>query len=59
MIQRKGISCIYFLRKSVEQHKKLKVYLQNEFITGDGRYPNDRKGILMLLDKYNSYSVTQ
>jgi hypothetical protein len=40
-----------FLRQSGIQHGNLKVDLQNEFITGDNRYPKNLKQTLHLLDK--------
>jgi hypothetical protein len=41
-----------FLRQSGNQHNKLKVDLQNDFTTGDDRYPKNRQSTLHLLDKY-------
>jgi len=41
-----------FLRQSGKQHNKLKVDLQNDFTTGDDRYPKNRQATLHLLDKY-------
>jgi len=41
-----------FLRQSGKQHQKLKVDLQNDFTTGDDRYPKNRQATLHLLDKY-------
>jgi hypothetical protein len=40
-----------FLRQSGTQHGKLKVDLQNNFTTGDNRYPKNRQKTLHLLDK--------
>jgi hypothetical protein len=49
-----------FLRQSGKQHNKLKVDLQNDFTTGDDRYPKNRQQTLHLLDKYSkSMIVTQ
>lgn len=42
-----------FLRQSGKQHNKLKVDLQNDFTTGDDRYPKNRQATLHLLDKYS------
>jgi hypothetical protein len=42
-----------FLRQSGKQHNKLKVDLQNDFTTGDDRYPKNRQSTLHLLDKYS------
>jgi hypothetical protein len=42
-----------FLRQSGIQNGNLKVDLQNDFTTGDNRYPNNRKQKLHLLDKYS------
>jgi hypothetical protein len=42
-----------FLRQSGTQHAKLKVDLQNDFTTGDNRYPKTRQQTLHLLDKYS------
>ena len=46
-----------FLRQSGTQHGKLKVDLQNDFTTGDNRYPKDRQQMLHLLDKYSKTVV--
>jgi hypothetical protein len=40
-----------FLRQSGTQHSNLKVDLQNDFTTGDNRYPKNRQQTLHLLDK--------
>jgi hypothetical protein len=48
-----------FLRQSVTQHGKLKVDLQNDFTTGDNRYPKNRQQILHLLDKYSKTVVAR
>ena len=37
----------------------LKLDLQNDFTTGDNRYPNNRKQTLVLLYKYTKSSVIQ
>ena len=46
-----------FLRQSGNQHKNLKVDLQNDFTTGDNRYPKTRQQTLHLLDKYSKTVV--
>jgi hypothetical protein len=46
-----------FLRQSGKQHNKLKVDLQNDFTTGDDRYPKNRQATLHLLDKYSKSIV--
>ena len=46
-----------FLRQSGKQHVKLKVDLQNDFTTGNDRYPKNRQSTLHLLDKYSKYVV--
>ena len=46
-----------FLRQSGKQHNKLKVDLQNDFTTGDDRYPKNRQATLHLLDKYSKSVV--
>jgi hypothetical protein len=48
-----------FLRQSGKQHNKLKVDLQNDFTTGDDRYPKNRQATLHLLDKYSKSVVAQ
>ncbi len=48
-----------FLRQSGKQHNKLKVDLQNDFTTGDDRYPKNRQQTLHLLDKYSKSTVVQ
>jgi hypothetical protein len=42
-----------FLRQSDVQHGNLKADLQNDFTTGDNRYPKNRQQTLHLLDKYS------
>jgi hypothetical protein len=42
-----------FLRQSGTQHGNLKVDLQNDFTTGNNRYPKNRQQTLHLLDKYS------
>ena len=42
-----------FLGQSDTQHGNLKVDLQNDFTTGDNRYPKNRQQTLRLLDKYS------
>ena len=46
-----------FLRQSGNQHGTLKVDLQNDFTTGDNRYPKNRQQTLHLLDKYSKTVV--
>jgi hypothetical protein len=46
-----------FLRQSGKQHNKLNVDLQNDFTTGDHRYPKNRQATLHLLDKYSKSIV--
>jgi hypothetical protein len=46
-----------FLRQSGSQHNKLKEDLQNDFTTGDNRYPKTREQTIHLLDKYRKISV--
>ena len=46
-----------FLRQSGNQHKNLKTDLQNDFTTGDDRYPKTRQATLHLLDKYSKSVV--
>ena len=48
-----------FLRQSGKQHANLKVDLQNDFTTGDNRYPKNRQSTLHLLDKYSKTVVTK
>jgi hypothetical protein len=51
-----------FLRQSGIQHGNIKVDLQNDFTTGDNRYPKNRQQTLHLLDKYSKtviHKVTQ
>jgi Flp pilus assembly protein TadG len=48
-----------FLRQSGNQHGNLKVDLQNNFTTGDNRYPKIRQQTLHLLDKYSNTSVAK
>lgn len=42
-----------FLKQSAKQHSTLKMDLQNDFTTGDNRYPKNRQQTLHLLDKYS------
>ena len=37
----------------------MKIDFRNYFTTCDDRYPNNRQGTLVLLDKYNNYSLIQ
>jgi hypothetical protein len=48
-----------FLGQSGTQHGILKVDLQNDFTTGDNRYPKNRQQILYLLDKYSETVVAR
>jgi hypothetical protein len=48
-----------FLRQSGTQHGNLKVYLQNDFTTGDNSYPNNLQQTLHLLDKYSKAVVAK
>ena len=53
------VPLIYFLRKSGKQHNKLRVDLQNNFITGDNIYPKNRQVNIVPLEKYTKYSLIQ
>jgi hypothetical protein len=46
-----------FLQQSGKQHNKLKMDLQNDFTTGDDRYPKNRQETLHLLDKYTKSAI--
>jgi Reverse transcriptase (RNA-dependent DNA polymerase) len=46
-----------FLRQSGAQHSNLKMDLQNDYTTGDNRYPKNRQQTLHLLDKYSKTIV--
>jgi hypothetical protein len=48
-----------FLRQSGTQHSNLKVDLQNNFTTGENRYPKHRQQTLHLLDKYGKTVVSR
>jgi hypothetical protein len=48
-----------FLHQSGTQHGKLKVDLQNDFTTGDNRYPKNRQKTLHLLYKYSKTVVAR
>jgi hypothetical protein len=48
-----------FLRQSGNQHGNLKVDIQNDFTTGDNRYPNNHQQTLHLLDKYSKTDVAK
>jgi hypothetical protein len=52
------VSCA-FLRQRERQHGNLKVDFQNDFTTGDNRYPKNRQQILHLLDKYSKTVVAR
>jgi hypothetical protein len=47
------------LRQSGTQHGNPKVDLQNNFTTGDNRYPKNRQQTLHLLDKYSKTVVAK
>ena len=46
-----------FLRQSGNQHNKLKNDLQNNFTTGDDRYPKTRQATLNFLDKHSKSEI--
>ena len=46
-----------FLRKGGSQHVNLKVDLQNDFTTGNNRYPKNPQQTLHLLDNYRNTAV--
>jgi hypothetical protein len=48
-----------FLRQSGAQHAQLKMDLQNDYTTGDNRYPKNRQQTLHLLDKYSKTIMPQ
>jgi hypothetical protein len=48
-----------FLKQSGAQHANLKVDLQNDYTTGDNRYPKNRQQTLHLLDKYSKTTVSK
>jgi hypothetical protein len=48
-----------FLRQSGNQHGNLKVDLQNDFTTGDTRYPKNPQQTLHLLEKYSKTAVAK
>lgn len=48
-----------FLQQSGKQHANLKTDLQNDFTTGDNRYPKTRQETLHLLDKYTKTVVSK
>jgi hypothetical protein len=48
-----------FLRQSGMQHGNLKVDLQNDFSTGDNRYPKNRQHTLHLLNKYSKTAMAR
>jgi hypothetical protein len=48
-----------FLRQSITQHGNLKVYLQNDFTTGDNSYPKNRQKTLNLINKYRTTVVAR
>ena len=47
----------FFLQQSGKQHNKLKTDVQNNFTTGDDRYPKNRQAVLHLLDKYSKSAI--
>jgi hypothetical protein len=48
-----------FLRQSGAQHAHLKTDLQNDYTTGDNRYPKNRQQTLHLLDKYSKSTTPE
>jgi hypothetical protein len=48
-----------FFRQRGTQHGNIKMDLQNDFTTGDNRYPNNRQKTLHLLDKYSKTVVAK
>jgi hypothetical protein len=48
-----------FLCQSGLQHRNLNVDLQNDFTTGDNRYPKNRQQTLHLMDKYRKTVVAK
>jgi hypothetical protein len=48
-----------FLRQNGTHHGNLKVDFQNDFTTGDNRYPKNRQQTLHLLDKYSNTVVAK
>ena len=52
------LSCI-FIQESGNKHNKSKVDLQNDFTTGEERYPKNRQENLMILDKYTKSGLIQ
>jgi hypothetical protein len=46
-----------FLRQSGNQHSNIKVDLQNDFTTGDNRYPKNLQQTLHLLNKLSKTAV--
>jgi hypothetical protein len=48
-----------FLEQSGNQHGNLNVDLQNDFTTGDNRYPKNHQKTLHLLDKYSKTAVAK
>jgi hypothetical protein len=47
-----------FLKQSGKQHANLKMDLQNDFMTGNNRYPRNRQQTLHLLNKYSKSAVS-
>jgi hypothetical protein len=48
-----------FLRQSGAQHANLKMDLQNDYTTGDNRYPKNHQQTLHLLDRYSMTVVPE
>jgi hypothetical protein len=46
-----------FLKQSGKQHANLKMDLQNDFTTGNNRYPRNQQQTLHLLNKYSKSAV--
>ena len=44
---------LHFLRQSGKQHNKLTTNIQNNFTTGNDRYPKTCRATIHLLDKYS------
>ena len=51
---RERLLAYIMLRQSGKKHNDLKYDLQNEFTTGDDKYPDTRQKVLHLLDHYSS-----
>jgi hypothetical protein len=46
-----------FLRQSGKQHNKLKMDLQNEFTTGNDKYPRQMQSVLHLVERYTKSPI--